>query len=169
MNTKGYGHGRIVLTLCGKEDTAEAHSSTSLRGLLAGDGSMWVLTKGGVIGDGGDLVKLILDGEPGPGIGYLEKSICGAPLSSASKLARGPMARAGEREPGDFLWTAFDRVGLLGGSVDIGGEDSLRDDRCGGLDGGFMCRWLVSWSTGNGCEVMRRGFLDGRFCGYDTE
>lgn len=99
-----------------------------------------MLTKGGVIGDGGDLVKLILDSEPGPGIGYLEKSICGAPLSSASKLARGPMARAGEREPGDFLWTAFDRVGLLGGSVDIGGEDSLRDDRCGGLDGGFMCR-----------------------------
>lgn len=140
MNIKGYGHGRIVLTLGGKEDAAEAHSSTSLRGLFAGGGSMWVLTKGGVTGDGGDLVQLILDGEPGPGMGYLEKSICGAPLSSASKLARVPVARAGEREPGDFLWTAFDRVGLVGGSADISGEDSLRDDRCGGLDGGLMYR-----------------------------
>ena len=105
-----------------------------------------MLTKG-VFGDDGDFVQLILGGEPvpepGPGIGYLEKlllSICGAPLSSASKLVRGLVARVGERGPGDFLWTAFDRVGLLRGSTDIGGEDIRRDDRCGGLDGGLMCR-----------------------------
>jgi len=43
MTTGGYvagDHDRFVLTLDGKEDTAEAHSSTSLRGLLVGDGSM---------------------------------------------------------------------------------------------------------------------------------
>jgi len=80
---------------------------------------MWVLTKGGVLGVGDDLVRSIIGGElapePGPGKGYLEKltlSIGGAPLSSASKFIRGLVARAGEREPGDFRWTAFDRAGL---------------------------------------------------------
>jgi hypothetical protein len=142
--SKGYnagGHGRVVLTLGGKEETADAHSSASLRGLFVCDGSMWVLTKGGVIGDGGGLP--ILGGEPVPGMRYLEKlslSICDPPLSSASKFVRGLVARMGERVPGDFLWTAFDLVGLLGGSTDIGGEASRRDDRCRGLDGGLVCR-----------------------------
>ena len=43
MKVIGYdvkGHGRFVLTPDGKEETAEAHSSTSLRGLLVGDGSI---------------------------------------------------------------------------------------------------------------------------------
>ena len=49
-------HYRFVLALEGREETAEAHSSTSLLGLFVRDESMWVLTKGGVLGDGGDLV-----------------------------------------------------------------------------------------------------------------
>ena len=60
---------------------------------------MWVLTKGGVLGDGGDLVRSFLGGDPIPGpcpdIGYLEKSlpsIGGAFLSSANKLMRGLVA-----------------------------------------------------------------------------
>ena len=112
---------------------------------------MWELTKGGVLEVGGDLVRLFLCGEPipepGPDIGYLENSLLsvgGALLSSASKFIRGLVARVGEREPGDFRWTAFDRVGLLSGSADIGGDDSRRDDRCGRLDGGLMCGWLAS-------------------------
>ena len=48
----------------------------------------------------------------------------------------------------------FDRAGLLGGDG-IGGEDNRRDDHCGGLDGGIMCGWLVSWSTGGGYEVLQ--------------
>ena len=43
MVTGGYvagGHDRFVLTVDGKEDSAEAHSSSSLRGLLVGDGNM---------------------------------------------------------------------------------------------------------------------------------
>ena len=122
MKTKGYdvgGYCHFILTLGGREETAEAHSSISLRGLSVGNGSMWVFTKGGLLGVGGDLVRSILGGEPvpwpGPGTGYLEKlslSIGGAPLSSASKFIRGLVTRAGEREPGDFRWTAFDRVGL---------------------------------------------------------
>jgi len=90
------GHYRCVLGLGWKKETAEAHSSTSLPGLIVGDGSMWVLTKGGVLADGGDLVRLFLGGEPvpglGPGVGYLEKSlfpITGALLSSDSKFIRG--------------------------------------------------------------------------------
>jgi len=58
MKTKGYdarGHGRCVFIL-GGEETAEAHSSTSLLGLFFGDGNMWVLTKGKSFGDGSDLV-----------------------------------------------------------------------------------------------------------------
>lgn len=69
---------------------------------------MWVLTKVGALGDGGDLVRLFLGGEPipepGRDPGYLVKSalsIGGAFLSSASKLTRGFVARVGEREPGD--------------------------------------------------------------------
>lgn len=121
----------------------------SLPGLLLGDGSMWVLTKGGVLADGGDLVRLFLCGEPvpglGTGVGYLEKSplpIAGALLSSASKFIRGLVARVGE--PGDLRRTAFDRVGLVGGSADIGGADDRRDERCGGLEGGLTYKWLVS-------------------------
>jgi len=68
-------HGRLAFTLGGKEETAEAHSSTSPLGLVAGDGSMWVLTKGGPFGDDGNLVRLFLGGEPipepGHGTGYL--------------------------------------------------------------------------------------------------
>jgi len=112
---------------------------------------MWVLTKGGSLGDGGDLVRLFLGEEqipePGPGTGYLEKSslsIRGVLLSSASKFIRGLVARIGEREPGDFRWIAFDRLGLSVGSVDIGGADNRRDGRCGGFDEGFMCRSFVS-------------------------
>ena len=144
-------HGRLAFTLGGKEETAEAHSSTSLLGLFVGDGSMWVLTKGGPFGDGGNLVRLFLGGEPipepGPGIGYLEKpslSTGGELLSSANKFIRGLVARIGEREPGDFRLIAFDRFGLLGGSADIGGAEDRRDDRCGGLDGGLMYRSFVS-------------------------
>lgn len=121
-----------------------------------------MLTKGRVIGDGGDLVRFIPGGEPipepGPGIGYLEKSslsIGGILLSSVSTLIRGLVARIGERESGDFRWTAFDRVGLLGGSADINGEDSRRDDRCRELDEGSVCGRLASWSMGNGWEVLR--------------
>ena len=87
---------RFVLALEGREETAEAHSSTSLLGLFVRDESMWVLTKGGVLGDGGNLVRLFLGGEPilepGPGRGYLEKpplSIGGELLNSASRLVRG--------------------------------------------------------------------------------
>jgi hypothetical protein len=58
------GHTRALLTLGEKVETAEAHSSTSLRGLLGG--SIWVLTKVGVLGDGGTLVRLFLCGEPIP-------------------------------------------------------------------------------------------------------
>jgi len=82
-----------------------------------GDGSMWVLTKGGVLAEGGDLVRLCLGGEPvpglGPGVGYLEKSlllISGVLLSSVSKPIRGLVTRGGE--PGVFRRTAFDRAGL---------------------------------------------------------
>jgi len=45
MKTKGYdvrGHSRPVLTLGGKEETAEAHSSTSLRELFVGDGGVYM-------------------------------------------------------------------------------------------------------------------------------
>lgn len=41
--TGGYvagDHHRFVLILCGREETAGAHSSMSLRGLLAGDGNI---------------------------------------------------------------------------------------------------------------------------------
>ena len=99
MKPGGYGARdfyRCVLGLGWKKETAEAHSSMSLPGLVVGDGSMWVLTKGGVLADGGDLVRLFLGGEPapglGPGVGYLEKSllpIAGALLSSASRFIRG--------------------------------------------------------------------------------
>jgi len=70
--------------------------------------------------DGGDLVRFTLGGgpvpEPGPGIGHLEKlppPSDGALLSSAGKLIRRLAVRVGEREPRDFRWTTFDRVGLL--------------------------------------------------------
>ena len=142
-------HDRFVLVLGGREETADTHSSTPLLGLLGGDESICVLTKGGVLGDRGDSVRLSLGGEPrpepGPGTGYLEKSLpsigC-ALLRSASKLIRGLVTRVGE--PRDFRWTAFDRVGLLGGSADIGGEGNLRNDCCGGLDGGLACSRTVS-------------------------
>ena len=39
-NVRVMGHLRFVLTLGEKEETAEAHSSTSLRGLAVGGGSM---------------------------------------------------------------------------------------------------------------------------------
>jgi len=51
------------------------------------------------------------------------------------------VARVGEREPGDFRWTAkFDRVGLCEGvpPTSVLGEDNRRDDRCGELDGGLV-------------------------------
>ena len=41
----------------------------------------------------------------------------GAPLSSSSKLVHGLMARAGKREPGDFLWMAFAVIGSLEATV----------------------------------------------------
>jgi len=102
------GHGCFFLTFGEKEETAEAHSSTSLLGLFVGGGNMWVLTKVGVLGDGGDLVRLflgVLGGEiipdPGPDAGYLVRLLspsCGIPLNSASKLTRGDR---GDRESGD--------------------------------------------------------------------
>jgi len=92
------GHCRCVLGLGWKKETAETHSSMSLPGLIVGDGSMWVSTKGGVLADGGDLVRPFLGGEPvpglGPGVGHLEKSllpIAGGLLSSDSKSIRGPV------------------------------------------------------------------------------
>lgn len=76
--------------------------------------------KGGSLGDSGDLGWFSLGGEPlpgpDPGTGYLEKlssSSGSVPLRSVNKLMRGLVVLMGEREPGDFLWTAFDRVGLL--------------------------------------------------------
>jgi len=71
MKTKGYdvgGYCHFILTLGGREETAGAHSSISLRGLSVGDGSMWVLTKGGILGVGGEPVPW-----PGPGTGYLDQ------------------------------------------------------------------------------------------------
>ena len=95
------------LTLGEKEETAEAHSSTSLRGLFGG--SMWVLTNVGVLGDSDTPVRLflgelILEPSPGTGCGYLVKSVLpwgGALLRSVSKLARRLAVRVGERDPGD--------------------------------------------------------------------
>jgi len=57
----------LGVTLSEKEETAEAHYTTSLRGLLGG--SIWVLTKVGVLGDGGTLVRRFLGGEPIPELG----------------------------------------------------------------------------------------------------
>lgn len=57
---------------------------------------MWVLMKVGVLGDGGNLVRLLLGElipERGLGTGYLVKLLLsngGVFLSSSSKLARGP-------------------------------------------------------------------------------
>jgi hypothetical protein len=57
---------------------------------------MWVLTKFGVLGDGGGLVRLFLGDEPipvpGPGTGYLVKLVLysgGALFCSPGKLTRG--------------------------------------------------------------------------------
>ena len=56
---------------------------------------MWVLTKVGVLGDGGGLVLSFLGGEPNPepglSTGYLDEVVSstgGAFLSSESKLVR---------------------------------------------------------------------------------
>jgi hypothetical protein len=107
---------------------------------------MWVLTKVGVLGDSGNLVRLfrgVLGGEiipdPGPNAGYLVSllsSSCGIPLNPSSKLTRGDR---GDRESGDWdpRRIAFDRFGPPGGSVDNGGEDSRRGGRGGGLDDGL--------------------------------
>ena len=53
----------------GKEDTASW--------AFAGDGSVWILAKGGLLGDdGGGFIRLVLNGEPvpepGPDTGCLE-------------------------------------------------------------------------------------------------
>lgn len=108
MGAKGYnvyirGHGHFALTLGEKEETAEAHSSTSLRGLFVGGGSMWVLTKVRAPGDGGALVRPFLGGKPvpgwDPGAGYLVKLLLSSDdelIKSSEKFAEGV-----ERDPGD--------------------------------------------------------------------
>lgn len=122
MKTRGYntgGHGRIALI---RWEGIRRHRRSPIASCaFAGDGSVWVLAKGGLPGDGNDFIRLVLNGEPvpepGPDTGCFEEPCRhGAPLSSASKLVRGLVARVGEGEPGDFLWTAFAVIGSSGTS-----------------------------------------------------